>query len=81
MKYNHPSSFTAQGHDSIPFTTNRNESMNNVAKAHVDYRKSTWVKLANNMYDLVTEQMKEVEKAVIGMGVWENINLSLPIAT
>jgi len=51
----------------------KNESMNNVAKAHVDYCKSTWVELelVNNMYDLVTEQMKEVGEAVIGMGEYQ----------
>ena len=32
------------------YTTNRNESMNNVAKAHADYRQSDWVQLVSNMY-------------------------------
>ena len=53
------------------YTTNRNECMNHVAKAHVDNRKSSWVELANNMYTLVTDQMKEVEKAVINMGEYQ----------
>ena len=54
------------GSPPVPLTTNRNESMNNVAKAHVNYCKSTWVELVNNMYDLVRDQIKVV-KAVIGM--------------
>jgi len=33
----------------VPITNNRNESINNVAKAHVDYRKSTWLEMINNM--------------------------------
>ena len=54
-----------------PPTTYRNESMNKVAKSRcqiADYRQSNWVQLANNMFTLVTDQLKEVEKAVIGMG-------------
>ena len=53
------------------YTTNRNECMNHVAKAHTDHRKSSWVELANNVYTLVTDQMKEVEKAVINMGEYQ----------
>lgn len=56
------------GSPPAPYTTNRNESMNNVAKAHADYRQSDWVTLVNNMYDLVQNQSMEVEKAVYGMG-------------
>ena len=50
------------------YTTNRNDSMNNLAKSYTDYHKSTWVQLSNNLYKLVTDQSQEVEKAVIGMG-------------
>ncbi len=42
--------------------------MNNVAKLHADYQKSSWVQLTNNMFELVVAQSNEVEKAVIGMG-------------
>ena len=41
------------------------------ANAYVNYRKSNWVELVNNMHQLVTEQIKEVEKAVIGMGEYK----------
>ena len=45
--------------------------MNNVAKAHADYRQSDWVQLVSNMRDLVENQSKEVEKAVYGMGEYQ----------
>ena len=50
------------------YTTNRNESMNNLAKSYADYHQSSWVQLSNNMFKLVIDQSQEVEKAVIGMG-------------
>ena len=50
------------------YTTNRNESMNRGAKDHANYCRSSWVQLNNNMFDLVTDQLKEVERAVYGMG-------------
>ena len=53
------------------YSTNRNECMNNVAKSHTDYHKCSWVQLANNMYTLITDQLKEIEKAVIGMGEFQ----------
>ena len=53
------------------YTTNRNESMNNVAKTHVNYCQSNWVELVSNMYDLIENQSKEVEKAVYGMGEYQ----------
>ena len=56
------------GSPPVTYTTNRNESMNNVAKAHADYRQSNWVQLVSNMCDLVENQSKEVETAVYGMG-------------
>ena len=42
--------------------------MDNVAKAHADYRQSNWVQLVSNMYDLVENQSKEVEN---GMGEYQ----------
>jgi len=42
--------------------------MNNVAKAYVNYCKANWMELVNNMHEFITEQIKEVEKAVIDMG-------------
>ena len=42
--------------------------MNKVAKSHVDHQRSTWVQVTNNMFDLVNDQLQEIEKAVHGMG-------------
>ena len=56
------------GSPPVAYTTNRNKSMNNVAKAYTDYRQSNWVQLTDNMFDLVNIQAKEVEKAVFAMG-------------
>ena len=52
------------------YATNDNECLNNIAQAHADYCRS-WIGF-NNMYDLVTLQSKEVEKAVYyGMGEYK----------
>ena len=59
------------GSPPVAYTTNRNESMNKVAKSYADYRQSSWVQLANNMFDLVNAQTKVVEKAVYGMGEYK----------
>ena len=45
--------------------------MNNVAKAHVDYRQSYWVKFVSNMHDLVENQSKELQKAGYDMGEYQ----------
>ena len=49
------------------YTTNRNVSMNKVAKSHADHQRATWVQL-KNMFDLVNDQLQEIEKAVHGTG-------------
>ena len=56
------------GSPSATYTTNQNESMNNVAKAHADYHQSDWVPLVSNTHALVENQSKEVEKVVYGTG-------------
>ena len=53
------------------YTTNRNENMNNVAKAHADYCQSNWFQLVSNMYDLDENQSEEVQKDVYGMGEYK----------
>ena len=50
---------------------NRNEWMNNITKSHTDYHKSNWVQLTDNMYTLITDQFKEIEKAMIDMGEYQ----------
>lgn len=59
------------GSSPIHYTTNQNECMNKVVKSHVNYHKSNWVESVNSMYVLVKDQVKEVEKAVIGMGEYQ----------
>ena len=56
------------GSPPMPYTTNRSESMNKVVKASADYQKLSWVQLADKMFSLINSQIKEIEKAVIGMG-------------
>jgi len=53
------------------YTTNKNEYMNSVTKSYTDYHKSSWVQLTNNMHTLIIDQLKEVEKVVIGMGEYQ----------
>ena len=62
------------GSPPIAYTTNRNESTNNIARADADYYQSIWVQLANNMFDLLDTQSKETEKQY---AVWRSINSSL----
>ena len=52
----------------VQYTTNRNESMNRIAQEYANYSRSTWVQLANNMYELIMNEQKEVDKAIYGMG-------------
>ena len=42
--------------------------MNKVAKSYADHQKVNWVQLTDNMFDLINIQLKEIEKAIIGMG-------------
>ena len=53
------------------YTTNRNESINNVVQAFSDYGKSTWVDLNNKLYQLVVGQLKEVERCIFHMGEYK----------
>jgi len=49
------------------YTTNWNVSMKMVAHEYVNYSPSSLVQLANNMYELIINQMKEAEKVIYGM--------------
>ena len=55
----------------VQYMTNRNECMNKVAQEYANYSRSTWVQLSNNMYELIMNQQKEVEKAIYGMGEYK----------
>ena len=56
------------GSPPMPYTANRNESMNKVVKVSTDYQKLSWVQLIDKMFNLINSQIKEIEKPVIGMG-------------
>ena len=55
----------------LKYTTNRNESLNNVAKAQANYSRSSWVQLNDNMYQVISDQYKEVERAVYKMDEYQ----------
>ena len=55
----------------VQYTTNRNECMNKIAQEYANYSRSTWVQLADNMYELIMNQQKEVKKLFMA---WVNIN-------
>ena len=51
-----------------PFTTNASEAVNSIIKSHVSYRKSQLMELTEKLKEVIDEQEKEVERAVIGRG-------------
>ena len=55
----------------VRYTTNRNESLNKVAKAQANFSRMSWVQLNDNMYQLILDQHKEVERAVYKMGEYQ----------
>ncbi len=53
------------------FTTNACESINAVLKGKVDYKKSNLPQFLDKMKELIDEQVKEVERAVVKRGKYE----------
>ena len=51
-----------------PFYTNASESMNNVIKVKVDYKRNELPQFMDKLHALCEEQQHEVEKAIIGCG-------------
>ena len=51
-----------------PFTTNTSETTNCVIKAHESYKQSQLMEFVNHLKDIVDEQEREVERAVIKCG-------------
>ena len=62
---------TGLGCPPAKYTTNRNESLNKVAKAQANYSRLSWVQLNDTMYQLISDQHKEVERAVYKMGEYQ----------
>ena len=50
------------------FYTNASECVNNVIKVKVNYQKSELPKLVQMLQELVAEQQREAEKAIVGCG-------------
>jgi len=59
------------GNPPIPFTTNASESVNAMLKRKVDYNKNELHVFINHLKQVVDEQEKEVERAVIGWGKYK----------
>jgi len=53
------------------FTTNSNESLNNLLKRKVDFKKSEWPQFNKTLRSAVQEQQAEFEKALFGQGEYE----------
>ena len=51
-----------------PFTTNASETTNSIIKAHISYKHSQLMEFVNHLKDVVDEQEREVECAVIKRG-------------
>ena len=51
-----------------PFYTNSSECINNVLKVKVDYKRTELTLFVDKLHQLVQDQQREVEKAVIGCG-------------
>jgi len=56
------------GNPPLPFTTNASESVNAMLKRKVDYKKNELHVFINHLQQVVDEQEKEVERAVISRG-------------
>ena len=67
------------------YTTNSNESLNNLLKKKTDYKKSEWPKFNHLLRSSCEEQEEEVNKAVFGIGEYEIIeeykHLEIPQAS
>lgn len=56
------------------FTTNSNESLNNLLKRKVDFKRSEWPQFNRILQGAVKEQQDEFEKAIFGMGEYELVD-------
>ena len=56
------------------FTTNSNESLNNLLKRKVDFKCSEWPQFNRILQGAVKEQQDEFEQAIFGMGEYELVD-------
>lgn len=54
-----------------PFSTNASETVNSIIKAHTLYKSSQLMELVGKLKEVIDEQEREVERAVIGRGKYE----------
>jgi len=59
------------GNPPLPFTTNASEFVNAMLKRKVDYKKNELHVFINHLKQVVDEQEKEIERAVIGQGKYK----------
>ena len=67
---------TAAGLGNPPegYTTNASESLNNVLKRKVNFKRSEWPQFNNVLFDLIREQQEEFVKAVFSQGEYKMID-------
>lgn len=53
------------------YTTNSNESLNNLLKTKVDFKQSEWPKFNEILFAAVSEQQEGFAKAVFSQGEYE----------
>ena len=56
------------------FTTNNNESLNNVLKRKVDFKKTEWPRFNKILRSFTEEQQTEFEKSIFGEGEYELVD-------
>lgn len=54
-----------------PFSTNASETVNSIIKAHVLYKSSQLMEFVAKLKEVIDEQEREIERAVIGRGKYE----------
>jgi hypothetical protein len=59
------------GSPPLPYYTNPNESINSTLKKKVNFTKQQWPTFNNLMKEFVSQQKREVEKAIVGGGKFE----------
>jgi len=56
------------------FTTNSNESLNNLLKQKVDFKSSEWPRFHKTQRVIIVKQHTEFEKAIFGQGEYELVD-------
>ena len=62
------------GNPPKPFTTNSNESLNNLLKRRVNFKRSEWPKFNEILLAFVSDQQGEFEKSIFGQGEYELVD-------